>query len=601
MNRRWALAAAVLVAGAGSGTTMPVGAQGLGTFRWQLQPYCNILTLSVRQDGAVYTLDGFDDQCGAASAASALGTAFPNPDGSIGFGVSGAAAPGAAPVMLYARLSPSTVSGTWSDSAGNAGTFAFTPGPGTGGAPRPVPTNGIRPGSITSGQLAPGAVGTAEIALGSITAAQIALGSITGSQIAAGSITGAQVATGTITAQHLAPGTAQGPIGMCPVGQYLRGVTAGSPICEPFFTPTLSTTVDDPANQVGSYTSIAIGTDGLPVISHRDVTAQALRVTKCGNPACTAGNVSTTVDDPANAVGFYTSIAIGQDGFPVISHLDETARGLRVTHCGNAACTAGNVSTTVDDPADEVGYYTSIALGTDGLPVISHQQVNATDSTLRVTHCGNVDCTSGNVSTTVDDPAELVGLFTSIAIGADGLPVISHMDFTNRALRVTHCGNAACTAGNVSTTVDDPAEEVGYDSALAIGADGFPVISHHEATADALRVTHCGNAACTAGNVSTNVDDPVNVVGGHTSIAIGADGLPVISHADLTANALRVTRCGNPACTAGTVSTTVDDPANTVGRDTDIAVGPNGLPVISHRDFTAGALRVTRCGTGSCR
>lgn len=74
------------------------------------------------------------------------------------------------------------------------------------------------------------------------------------------------------------------------------------------------------------------------------------------------------------------------------------------------------------------------------------------------------------------------------------------------------------------------------------------MISHFENTADALRVTHCGNAACTAGNVSTTVDDPANSVGTHTSIAIGADGLPVISHLDETAQALRVTKCGTPAC-----------------------------------------------------
>jgi hypothetical protein len=77
--------------------------------------------------------------------------------------------------------------------------------------------------------------------------------------------------------------------------------------------------------------------------------------------------------------------------------------------------------------------------------------------------------------------------------------------------------------------------------------------------------------------------------------------LPVISHQDDTANALRVTKCGNAACTAGNVSTNVDDPANAVGYDTSIAIGADGLPVISHRDQTATALRVTKCGTQSCR
>jgi hypothetical protein len=145
------------------------------------------------------------------------------------------------------------------------------------------------------------------------------------------------------------------------------------------------------------------------------------------------------VDDPENLVGAYTSIAIGADGLPVISHLDSTANALRVTHCGNAACTAGAVSTTVDDPDQSVGWYTSIAIGADGLPVISHQDVGA--DALRVTHCGNAACTTGNVSTTVDNH---VATFTSIAIGTDGLPVISFMDWGPETLCVTKCGTQSC-------------------------------------------------------------------------------------------------------------------------------------------------------------
>ena len=61
-------------------------------------------------------------------------------------------------------------------------------------------------------------------------------------------------------------------------------------------------------------------------------------------------------------------------------------------------------------------------------------------------------------------------------------------------------------------------------------------------------MTHCGNALCSDGNVSTTVDDPVNTVGRHSSIAIGTDGLPVISYQDQTARALRVIKCGTRTC-----------------------------------------------------
>jgi hypothetical protein len=386
----------------------------------------------------------------------------------------------------------------------------------------------LAPGAVTAAQLAPGAVGTIQLAPGAVTAAQMAPEAVTAAQIDP-----AQVQTRIS--------------GTCPPGQYLRGVNPdGSVVCEPFLAPPVSTTVDDPANGVGSFTSIAIGSDGLPIISHQDGTAATLQVTHCGNASCTARNVSTTVDDPSSLVGFFTSIAIGSDGLPIISHLDGTNSALRVTHCGNASCTAGNVSTTVDNPANDVGFDTSIAIGSDGLPIISHQDQTA--FALRVTHCGNAACTAGNVSTTVDAPGNQVGFFTSIAIGSDGLPIISHRDQTASALRVTHCGNAACTAGNVSTTVDDPANSVGAFTSIAIGSDGLPIISHQDQTAIALRVTHCGNVACTAGNVSTTVDDPANDVGFDTSIAIGSDGLPIISHQDLPAFGLRVTKCATRTC-----------------------------------------------------
>ena len=67
MVGRWSgiLAALAVVA---AGLPVTAGAQPLGTFSFQLAPYCNVVTLNVRQDGAVYTLDGFDNQCGASAA-----------------------------------------------------------------------------------------------------------------------------------------------------------------------------------------------------------------------------------------------------------------------------------------------------------------------------------------------------------------------------------------------------------------------------------------------------------------------------------------------------------------------------------------------------
>lgn len=109
-------------------------AQPLGTFRWQLQPFCNVAVVNVTQQGAIYQVDGFDDQCGAPQRAPLVGMATANPDGTIGFGLNIVTTPSGRGVQLDARISLPGLSGARTDSFGNKGTFAF--GASTGGPAR---------------------------------------------------------------------------------------------------------------------------------------------------------------------------------------------------------------------------------------------------------------------------------------------------------------------------------------------------------------------------------------------------------------------------------------------------------------------------------
>lgn len=128
--------------------------QSIGQFSWQLQPYCNVVTVNVTQNGGVYTLDGFDTQCGAPQRAPVTGLATPNPDGTIGFGFTVVASPAGTPVHVAARISLATLSGTWNDSGGASGAFAFAAN--TGGAPRPA-------AALAGAQLVPGSIGVAQV------------------------------------------------------------------------------------------------------------------------------------------------------------------------------------------------------------------------------------------------------------------------------------------------------------------------------------------------------------------------------------------------------------------------------------------------------
>lgn len=297
-------------------------------------------------------------------------------------------------------------------------------------------------------------------------------------------------------------------------------------------------TAVDTAGSVGRYSSITTGTDGYPVISYVDSSNYDLKVAKCGNASCSSGNTLTIVD-AAGTIGSYTSIITGLDGLPVIAYID--TGNLKVAKCGNASCLSGNTLTIVDS-VGSVYQYVSIAMATDGLPVIAYYETQGDD--LKVAKCGDPACLSGNTITTVDSHTTRdIGWYTSMTIGTDGLPVISYFDNTNSDLKVAKCGNASCSSGNIKSIVDTAAN-TGAITSITIGTDGLPIISYHGS--GSLKVAKCGDTSCSSGNTLTAVDP----VGGYSSsITIGIDGLPVISYYDTSTNQdLKIARCANPFC-----------------------------------------------------
>jgi hypothetical protein len=115
------LAALVLPCLVGS----PAAAQVFGTFTWQMQPYCNRVTLTLTSVVPGFTLDGSDDQCGAATKGSVTGIGVFNPNGTVGLNFTIVTSPAGQGVHVSAIVSPANGQGTWSDNAGNSGTFAF--------------------------------------------------------------------------------------------------------------------------------------------------------------------------------------------------------------------------------------------------------------------------------------------------------------------------------------------------------------------------------------------------------------------------------------------------------------------------------------------
>jgi len=122
-------------------------AQVIGTFSWQSQPYCNVLTMTIVQQGSVYLLTGQDTLCGN-GAAPITGTAVASGSNVVmGLTVS---LPSGRAEHLSATVAVNTASGTWADADGHTGPFAINGS--ISGSPRPAPSTAAL---ITTAQLSP--------------------------------------------------------------------------------------------------------------------------------------------------------------------------------------------------------------------------------------------------------------------------------------------------------------------------------------------------------------------------------------------------------------------------------------------------------------
>ena len=227
-----------------------------------------------------------------------------------------------------------------------------------------------------------------------------------------------------------------------------------------------------------SFTSLALTTAGVPVISYYDATNGDLKLAVCADVACASGTTIRTIDSTGN-VGQFTSLALSTAGFPVVSYWDVTNDDLKLAVCTDATCSSNTTIRTIDSTGS-VGSQTSLALTTAGFPVISYY--DATNGDLKLAVCADVACASGTIIRTIDSAGN-VGGYTSLALTTAGFPVVSYFDETNDDLKLAVCADAACSSNTTIRTIDSTGD-VGYYTSLALTAAGFPVISYYNKNGD---------------------------------------------------------------------------------------------------------------------
>ena len=261
---------------------------------------------------------------------------------------------------------------------------------------------------------------------------------------------------------------------------------------------------------------------------------------------------SITTVDSAGDVGWFTSIALDSNGYPHISYQDNTNMDLKY-----AKWTGSKWSITTVDSTNSVGEYTSIALDSKGYPHISY--LYRTNLDLKY-----AKWTGSKWSiTTVDSTNHFCGE-TSIALDSNDNPHISYRDSSNLDLKY-----AKWTGSKWSIETVDSAGDVGKYSSIALDSNNNPHISYRDAYNLDLKY-----AKWTGSKWSIETVDSTDRVGFETSIALNSKGYPHISYLDCTNSDLKYAKWTGSKWSIETVD-------SSFGYETSIALDSKGYPHIS--------------------
>jgi len=160
------------------------------------------------------------------------------------------------------------------------------------------------------------------------------------------------------------------------------------------------------------------------VISYYDLTIGALKIAHCENILCSRATISSLSDGRTDIgkktnikqtntknktninkkiLGKMSSIAIGQDGFPIIASFDSTNKALWFSKCANLICSFAN-SQFLTPPSSNAGWWPSISI-LNGKPIVSF--IDFASQRLFVSFCSDLNCAAYSNIGPLDNTASM--------------------------------------------------------------------------------------------------------------------------------------------------------------------------------------------------
>jgi hypothetical protein len=359
-----------------------------------------------------------------------------------------------------------------------------------------------------------------------------------------------------------------------------------------------------PGQTSAVYSSLVLDGAGNPVVSYTEIVNDDLKLLHCNDPFCVGGDESITTPDSFGFISFHTSLALDLAGNPVIAYFSSIPppnffQGLTVMHCDDPNCSSGAETITHVDSGTTSEH--SLQLNSAGLPVVAYKRFG---EGLKLLSCDEPDCSTGNTISVI----ATAGSNPSLVLDEFGHPVVAfieEVDANTQELRVLHCGSADCTSGNTLSAPDATNLRDTIAVEIVLDSSGNPTVSYYDGDVGVgppfdgnLRLLTCGDSDCSTGN-SIAVPDGPGDVAWQLALALDASDNPIVAYTIDAGEELRVLHCGNPACTTGNVISAPDQDGLSYGQ-VSLVLDAAGNPVVTYQDATKATLSLLHCGDPNC-
>jgi hypothetical protein len=317
----------------------------------------------------------------------------------------------------------------------------------------------------------------------------------------------------------------------------------------------------DSLGNVGTYSSVALDSEGNPHISYCEGN-NFLKYAYCDG---TTWHVETV--DYDGWPGLYSSIAIDQNDNPCISYWDSWDRELRYASWNGLAWDIQVVDS-------KGGSFTSLAIDAEGNPHISY--FAGVESELKYASWNG---SSWRIQTV--DSEGRVGECTSLALDSDGNPHISYYDIQQGNLKY-----ASCASSGWHIQIVEWKGNVGWSTSLKIDSNDKPHISYLDGSNEVMKYAVLNNYGWDIQVVDSVGTANYQTWRNSTSLALDSNEYPGISYFDGENGILKYALWNGSSWLIQIVDSTFD-----VGWFSSLALDSDNRAHISYYDASNRELR----------